>query len=136
MDWYIPITILPAVGLLIVSTTAQMMAVSTEIGGILSDRCTLFEHKLSGLKIKQLERLTRSTALLYISAACFVLAGILGAIIPVEITWSQKLPQIVLLLGVVLILVALGLLVTYGIKTISIRRMQHEFNPSMDEEEQ
>jgi hypothetical protein len=136
MDWYIPITILPAVGLLIVSTTAQMMGVSTEIGGILSEKCTHFEHKISGLKIKQLTRLTRATALLYISAACFVLAGILGAILPEEMGIKEKLPQYVLLLGVVLILFALGLLVTYGISTIGIRKMQHEFNPHIDNDDE
>ena len=135
MDWYIPITILPAVGLLIVSTTAQMMGLSTEIGGILSVKCTKFEHDISNLKIKQLTRLTRSTALLYVSAACFVLAGILGAILPEGKGISDTLPQYVLLLGVVLILVALGLLIVYGIKTISIRRLQHEFNPHINEDD-
>ena len=91
MDWYIPITILPAVGLLIVSTTAQMMSLSAEIGGILSEKCTPFEHKLSGVKIKQLTRLTRATALLYISAACFVLAGIIGAILPADSMYIHSL---------------------------------------------
>ena len=136
MDWYIPITILPAVGLLIVSTTSQMMGVSIEIGDILSEKCTLFEHKLSGLKIKQLTRLTRATALLYVSAACFVLAGILGAILPEEMGMNEVLPQYVLLLGVVLILFALGLLIVYGIKTIGIRRMQHENNPHINDKDE
>ena len=136
MDWYIPITILPAVGLLIVSTTSQMMGLSNEIGGILSERCTHFEHKLSDLKIKQLTRLTRSTALLYISAACFVLSGILGAILPKEMGISEKVPQYVLLIGVVLILVALGLLIVYGVKTINIRRMQYEFNPHLGKDDE
>jgi sterol desaturase/sphingolipid hydroxylase (fatty acid hydroxylase superfamily) len=135
MDWYIPITILPAVGLLIVSTTAQMMGLSTEIGGILSEKCTPFEHEISGLKIKQLTRLTRATALFYVSAACFVLAGILGAILPESIGISQNIPQFVLLVGVVLTLIALCLMIIYGIKTITIRKMQHEFNLHSDEEE-
>ncbi|MFT4665659.1 MAG: branched-subunit amino acid transport protein AzlD [Polaribacter sp.] len=135
MDWYIPITILPAVGLLILSTTTQMMGLSTEIGGILSERCTHFEHKISALKIKQLSRLTRATALLYVSAACFVLAGILGAILPEVMGVNEKLPQYVLLLGVVLLLFALGLLINYGFNTIGIRKMQHGFNPHMHEEE-
>lgn len=135
MDWYIPITILPAVGLLIVSTTAQMMGLSTEIGGILSKKCTLFEHKISELKIKQLTRLTRSTALLYVSAACFVLAGILGAILTEDLGIYVKVPQYVLLFGVILILMALGLLVVYGFSTIGIRKMQHQNNPHIVEDE-
>lgn len=135
MEWFIPITILPAVGLLIVSTTAQMMGISTEISNILSDRCTRFEHKISALKIKQLTRLTRATALLYISAACFVLAGILGAILPEDMELDQQIPQFVLLGGVIMMLGALGILIKYGVKTISIRRMQHKENPHLDDEE-
>ncbi len=136
MDWYIPITILPAVSLLILSTTSQMMNLSTEIGGILSDKCTHFEHKISGLKIKQLTKLTRATTLLYLSAACFVLAGIFGAILPEDSGLNQSLPHLVLLSGVVLTLFALGLLIVYGMKSISIRKMQHEFNQHMDNDEE
>ncbi len=84
----------------------------------------------------QLTRLTRSTALLYVSAACFVLAGILGAILPEEMGMNEVLPQYVLLLGVVLILFALGLLIVYGIKTIGIRRMQHENNPHINDKDE
>lgn len=132
MDWYIPITIFPAVGLLILSTTAQMMGLSSEIGGILSEKCTEFEHEISGLKIKQLTRLTRATTLLYVSAACFVLSGILGAVLP-DFELSKKVPEYVLLLGVVLILCALWLLIIYGINTIKIRKMQHNNNPHLDD---
>jgi hypothetical protein len=132
MDWYIPITILPAVGLLILSTTAQMMGLSSEIGGILSEKCSEFEYKISGLKIKQLTRLTRATTLLYVSAACFVLSGILGAVL-LDFEVSKKVPEYVLLLGVVLILCALWLLIIYGINTINIRRMQYNNNLHLDE---
>ena len=135
MDWYIPITILPAVGLLILSTTAQMMGLSTEIGGILSKKCSSFEHKVSELKIIQLTRLTRSTALLYVSAACFVLAGILGALLTEDMGVNEKIPQYVLLVGVTLILIALGLLVVYGFSTIGIRKMQHANNLHIGEDE-
>ncbi|MFT6334709.1 MAG: hypothetical protein ACI86M_001628 [Saprospiraceae bacterium] len=134
MDWYLPITILPAVALLILSTTGQMMGLSSEIGGILDKKCTDFDHKLSGLKIKQLTKLTRATALLYISAACFVLAGILGAILPENLNIHEKVPQYVLLGGVILILFALGLLITYGIRAVSIRKLQHEFNRHKNDE--
>ena len=132
MDWYIAITIFPAVGLLILSTTAQMMGLSSEIGSILSEKCTEFEHKISGLKIQQLTRLTRATTLLYVSAACFVLSGILGAVLP-DFGFIKKVPEYVLLLGVVLILCALWLLIIYGINTIKIRKMQHNNNPNLDD---
>ena len=130
MDWYVPITILPAVGLLIVSTTAQMMGLSTEIGGILSDNCSAFEHQVADLKIRQLSRLTQATALLYVSAACFVFSGIVDALLPAGMGWIQQIPQVVLFAGVVLILVALFSLIGYGFKTMSIRKMQFDNNRS------
>ncbi len=134
MEWYLPITILPAVGLFIVSTTAQMMALNTEIATLLSKKCTAFEHKISAMKIKQLARLAWATALLYVSASCFVLAGILGALLTNEKGIRHMGPQTVLFLGVVFILFALGLLIVYGVRTISIRKIQHEHNPYMGDE--
>lgn len=130
MDWYVPITILPGVGMLILSTTSQMMTLSTEIGGLLSEKCSPFQHKISDLKIKQLGRLTRSAALLYISAACFVLSGILGAF--TEATPLADLPKFVLIFGVFLLLTATGLLVHYGFNTIKIRKLQHQHNHELE----
>ncbi|MCG8331795.1 MAG: hypothetical protein MI974_29180 [Chitinophagales bacterium] len=131
MEWYIPITILPAVGMLILSTTGQMMALSNEIAGLLGVKCTPFQHEVSDLKIVQLNRLTRAAALLYVSAACFVLSGILGAILPENIT--IMLPNYVLVFGVILVLIALVLLMNYGFHAISIRKMQHKHNHEMRE---
>ena len=97
MEWYIPITILPGIGMLIMSTTSQMMALSSEIGMLLSDRCTSFEHRISDMKIVQLKRLTWSASLLYSSAACFVLSGILGALLNESITmgWTAAVSLLV-----------------------------------------
>lgn len=124
MEWYIPITILPGVGMLIMSTTGQMMALSTEIGTLLSEKCTPFQHNISDMKIKQLTKLTRSLSLLYGSAACFVLSGILGAIMPGMA--KTEVPNYVLITGVVLVLIALIILINYGVHTIKIRKLQHQ----------
>ncbi len=106
------------------------MTLSTEIGGLLSEKCSPFQHKISDLKIKQLGRLTRSAALLYISAACFVLSGILGAF--TEATPLADLPKFVLIFGVFLLLTATGLLVHYGFNTIKIRKLQHQHNHELE----
>ncbi|MGI9544693.1 MAG: hypothetical protein ACR2MX_15635 [Cyclobacteriaceae bacterium] len=130
MEWYIPITILPGVAMLILSTTSQMMSLSGEIGGLLSQKCTPFEHHISALKIHQLGRLTRSATLLYISAACFVLSGILKG---VSINFSlMAIPNMVLYIGVILLMAALALLIIYGFHTIKIRKAQHEQNPNLE----
>ncbi len=129
MEWYIPITILPGVGMLILSTTSQMMTLSAEIGTLLSNKCTPFQHQISDLKIKQLNRLTLSVALLYISAACFVLAGIAGSIVKEE--FGNSIPKLILIVGVLLVLIALFILIIYGIKAIHIRKSQHQHNHNL-----
>lgn len=128
-EWYIPITILPGVGMFILSTTSQMMSLSAEIGQLLANKCSPFIHEISALKIKQLTRLTRATTLLYLCAACFVLSGILGAI--TYITIPAALPNYVVLLGVVLLLISIGILIKYGANTIKIRKLQHQENHSL-----
>lgn len=129
MEWYIPITILPGVGMLILSTTSQMMALSGEIGALLKNKCTPFQHQISDRKIKQLTRLSSSAALLYISAACFVLSGIAGSVVQEE--FGNTLPKVILILGVVLVLIALFVLIVYGLRAIGIRKIQHQHNHDM-----
>jgi hypothetical protein len=41
-EWYLPTTILPASGMLMLSTTRQMMALSASINGLLQQKCTAF----------------------------------------------------------------------------------------------
>ncbi|MEM0994628.1 MAG: hypothetical protein AAF847_09960 [Bacteroidota bacterium] len=123
MEWYIPITILPGVGMLIMSTTGQMMSLSNEIEHILAKKCNAFQHKVSHMKIAQLSRLTKAATLLYLSSACFVLSGILGALLGTNM--HRSIPDIVLVLGVSLVLVALTILINYGFHTITIRKLQH-----------
>ena len=43
-EWYLPITILPALGMLILSTTNQMMSLSNEINSLLREKCSDFQH--------------------------------------------------------------------------------------------
>ncbi len=131
MEWYIPITILPGIGMLILSTTGQMMTLSGEIGMLLAKKCDDFQHAISDKKIIQLGRLTKAATLLYTSAACFVLAGIFGAVFPDDM--DDYYPKIILLLGVILVLIALGYLIQYSFKTITIRRLQHQHNHDMRE---
>lgn len=126
MEWYIPITILPGISLLILSTTNQMLSLSMEIRDLLSNKCTPFEHQISGLKIKQLGRLTKAATLLYIAVANFVISGLVGVLFSQEVTSS--VPKYFLILGVILMLWAICYLIIYGFLTISIRKKQHLYN--------
>lgn len=125
MDWFIPITILPGIGMLVLSTTSQMMALSGEIERLLSAQKDDYQLHIIDLKIKQLERLTQASTLLYISAALYVLSGITAALFAVT-----KADQWILIAGVIVTFIALALLITYSYKAINIRKSQHQNNLS------
>jgi hypothetical protein len=121
MEWYISITIVPGIGMFVLSSTSQMMSLSGEIGQLLKECEDEFQHHIADLKIRQLTRLTRATTLLYLAAALFVLSGIWGAINQ-NSDWSEW----ILFVGVASTFIALGVLITYSYHTIKIRRKQHE----------
>ncbi|NYJ28096.1 hypothetical protein [Allomuricauda sp. ARW1Y1] len=128
-EWYLPITILPGLGMLILSTTSQMMTLSAEISSLLQEKCSPFQHNISDQKIKQLGRLTRASVLLYLAAGLYVLSGILGA---VKQTISHySLSSLSLYVGTLLVLLALGLLIWYAFRAVGIRMQQHEHNHNL-----
>jgi hypothetical protein len=129
MNWYLPITIIPGLGMLILSTTSQMMSLSAEIGNLLSIKCTSYQHKISKRKINQLGLLTRASALLYLATGCYVLSGILGVIFETEAVLS--LPSIALYIGTVLVFISLTLLISYAFRAVKIRKDQFDNNHTM-----
>lgn len=121
MDWFIPITILPGIGMLVLSTTNQMMALSGEIERLLAAEKDDFQLHIIDLKISQLARLTQASTLLYISAAFYVLSGIAAAVLAIA-----EADKWILVCGVIVTFMALALLITYSYKAIKIRRSQHQ----------
>ena len=126
MEWYLPITIIPGVGLLINSTTTQIMALSSEINSLVSKSCNDFQHSIADKKIKQLTLLTRANSFLYMSVAFYVFSGILGVITESNDTYA--LPNIALYIGTLSIFTALILLNIYALKAVKIRQEQFEHN--------
>lgn len=112
--------------MLVLSTTSQMMSVSSEIAGLLSEKCDEYQHMISDKKIKQLGLLTRASALLYSAAGCYVLSGILGVVFEPNnmLTWAG----VMLYLGTGLLFVALTLLIIYAFKAVGLRKLQHQHN--------
>ncbi|MEL6254229.1 MAG: hypothetical protein AAFR87_19630 [Bacteroidota bacterium] len=124
MEWYIPITILPGIGMIIISTVNQMLSLSNEVGILLDEECSNFQHFIADKKIRQLGLLTKAMTLLYISAACFVLSGILGVVYPAM--ENLDLPGMILVFGSAMVLAAICLLIVYAFRTVSIRKLQFE----------
>ncbi len=128
-EWYLPITILPALGMFILSTTSQMMTLSSEINSLLQEKCTEFQHLISAKKLRQLDLLTRAGALLYLASGSYVLSGILGAVF--ETNSFYDLPSMLLYGGTILVFVAFILLITYAFRAVGIRKLQFENNHNL-----
>jgi ABC-type protease/lipase transport system fused ATPase/permease subunit len=122
MNWYLPITIIPGLGMLILSTVTQLLNLSTEINSLLSKKCSEFQHHISERKIKQLGLLTRANALLYLATGMYVLSGILGIVLASESL--KSLPSMTLYIGTLFVFVAITLLITYAFRAIRIRKDQ------------
>ena len=128
-DWYLPITILPALGMLILSTTSQITSLSTELNQLLSNKCTDFQHLISSKKIKQLGLLTRASALLYLASGVYVLSGILGVIF--ENKSFYDIPSLLLYTGTIFMFIAFVILIIYAFRAVGIRKFQFENNHNL-----
>lgn len=119
MEWYLPITIIPGVGVLIVSTTNQLLGVNEEIRILLREKCDDFQKEIITLKIAQLGKLTHATFFPYLSCSFFVCSGIVGAFLQMN-----EAPNVLLICGTVSLLISLAILIVYGYKQIIIRKKQ------------
>ena len=120
--WYLPITIIPGLGMLILSTVTLTLNLSSEINALISDKCTAFQHKISQRKIKQLGLLTRAGVLLYLATGSYVLSGIFGALFNQESYYN--LTSLILYVGTIFILIALLFLIIYAFRAVKIRKDQ------------
>ena len=77
-EWYIPVTLLPGVGLLIMSTTNLLNAISTELSTLIREGHPNMDNIIER-KIAQVRLLNLALSSLYISSASDVLAGLIGA---------------------------------------------------------
>ena len=124
MEWYIPITFLPAIGLLVLSSSNLLIALNVELDRLKKN------NRLAQVysdKVRQLKRLTFTLNLFYIAASFFTISALIGAFAE-HFNWSVlSADYIALTLGVFITLIALILLVVYSFKAVSIREKQYEF---------
>ncbi len=130
--WYLPITIIPGIGMLIMSTAMQVTNLSQEIQQLVTQQCSDFQHQIASRKIKQLGLLTRAKALLYVATGCFVLSGILGVVF--ESNSYLSVPGIVLYVGALLIFLSITFLIIFSFRAIKIRKDQFIHNQHLHEE--
>lgn len=118
--WYLPITILPGIGLLILSATHLIVSLNEELERLLQDADEF--RILIDQKLSQMRLLTFGMSGLYMSTALMVLSGLISFSSRFDIVISGKAGSIVLLTGVGFIFLSLIFLVIYSAKAVGIRR--------------
>jgi hypothetical protein len=115
MQWIIPITVLPGIALIVLSTSNLVVSLNKEIAGLNKEKEKYGE--IISLKLMQLRRLNWSLVLMYIGILLFLSSGVLGAIIQPENIYTLSS----MIAGVGIIILAIFLLIIYGFKSIYIR---------------
>ncbi len=123
MEWYIPVTLLPGVGLLIMSTSNLLNAISTELSVLIREWNPVM-NKVIERKIDQVGLLNKSLVSLYISSASYVLAGLTGALASSGSPAFEKLQFGLMLTGTAAVLVGLVFLTLFSYHAVSIKREQ------------
>jgi hypothetical protein len=115
MDWYIPITLLPGIALLILSTSNFIIALNIEIQD-LKEKEELFKEIIK-LKIIQLKRLSYAISGLYLSVLLFTISGLFSSL-----EYSDDMIFTVISVGTGIMTLSVVLLIIYSISSNKIKR--------------
>lgn len=126
-EWYIPVTLLPGVGLLIMSTSNLLNSLSAELTALIHENGTDF-HIIIEKKIEQAHLLNKSLSSLYISCAAYVLAGLTGGLGSSENKLVETLQFTLMIVGTLCVLVGLIWLTQYSYRAVSIKRQQFKLS--------
>jgi len=114
MEWYVPLTILPAIALLILSTSNFIVSANSEIQQL--EKETRRSLAIIRLKLVQLRRLSLAICFLYSSVLIFLFAS-LSMIFVI----SELIANCLMIFAVILTTCAIAILLVHAIKAIEIR---------------
>lgn len=121
--WYIPATIIPGIGLLILSTSNLLVNLSTEIKTLIEEMT--IDQKLIKQKLKQLKLLNSAMVFLYASVALFVISALISGVYKsVETNFDSTI--YITITGIISALLGLIALIIYSFRAVKIR--QDQFN--------
>ncbi len=120
-EWYVPITVLPGICLLILSTSNIMIDLSREVNLLIvkKEKVLLIERKL-----KQLKLINRAMVFLYIAVAGFVVSGLLAGVAE-NLNVNAQFSIYMLLIGMFFALFALSSLILYSYRAVKLRQDQY-----------
>ena len=120
MEWCMPITILPGIGLLILSTSNIIIDLNKEIKELEAD---IERYKLIvSQKLSQLKKVNYSLVGMYLSSFLLVVGGVVG-----EITENEKFINTMVLIAIVFLCTSIFILIFYSIKSLKIRQRYLKF---------
>ncbi|WP_379952759.1 hypothetical protein [Dokdonia sp. R78006] len=115
-NWYLPITIVPGLGLLILSTSTLMVALSNEINQMIeqSKQKKMISHKLVQLKL-----LNTAMVFLYVAVAFLLISSVINGLFDLERTSLYTS-----VFAIILALIGILSLITYSFRAVRIRQQQ------------
>lgn len=114
MDWYIPITILPGIGMMILSTSNLLIDLNKEIKKLNKEKLKF--DLIITKKINQLKRLNYALINQYLAALLLAIGGIIG-----EIYQNENLIICIVFIGIIFLAISIILLIQYSIYSLKIR---------------
>ena len=121
-NWHLPITIVPGLGLLILSTSNLMVTLSNEISGMIENSN---KKSITARKLKQLRLLNMAIVFFYVAVALLLISAVINGLYEVG-----KTSLYTSVLAIVFALIGLISLIIYSFRAVTIR--QNQFKNKLD----
>ena len=118
-NWYLPITLVPGIGLLILSTSNLMVTLTNELSGFVKEQSK--NESIISRKLIQLKTLNRSMVFFYIAVAFLAIAGLIGGL---KLSSLKNSAAYISIIGIVIMILGLLSLIKYSYRAVSIRQDQ------------
>lgn len=123
-SWIFPLTILPGIGMLIMSTTHWATALTNEISQSLEN--SRVSKSIIERKIEQLSLVNRTLVLLYICAGLCGVAGFFGALCQQNHFNGTIYMNVLLACAIFILVIATCMLIRFAYRATKIKREQFE----------
>ena len=121
-NWHLPITIVPGLGLLILSTSNLMVTLSNEISGMIENSN---KKSITVRKLKQLRLLNMAMVFFYVAVALLLISAVINGLYEVG-----KTSLYTSVLAIVFAIIGLISLIIYSFRAVTIR--QNQFKNKLD----
>lgn len=122
-NWVIPLTLLPGIGMMILSTSNLSIAISQEISGLIQNESC--DTHLVERKISQMSLLNRALVTLYLGASSFAITGLIGGVSVVRELVIHDTFTVFIIAGMACLVIATIFLITFSIRAVRIKKNQY-----------